>query len=250
MPSLGSHLGMAHRAADRIGDALVDRHRGAFYLGATAPDIRILLRCDRERTHFFELDHFEPQDSVAGLLTAHPHLAAGEIEGETRAFVAGYITHLLMDQHYIQGVYRAYFGAHSPLSGDLRANVLDRAFQYELNRRELAETGTMAAVRAALDRCEVPTDLGFLDAGDLAEWLEVAVDVAGQPPDLGRLPRMITRHMEMAGYGPEEIERELGNGDVLLREAMEHVGEDVADRFYEQAQQLATDRVREFLYAG
>jgi len=247
MPSLGSHLGMARRIAARLGDALVDRHRGAYYLGATAPDIRVLLRCDREETHFFELDRFTPQDSVAGLFAAHPHLGEPGVPEETRAFLAGYITHLVSDEQYIQGVYRVHFGARSPLAGDLRANVLDRAFQYEINRRELGEQSEMAAVRAALDRCAVPTDVGFLDATDLASWLEVAVDVAGQPPDLGRLPRMITRHMEVAGYAPADIERELGDGEALLREAMEHVGETEAARYRERAEAAAVERAREFL---
>ena len=65
MPSLGSHLASAYGLADRLGHPHIDADRGAYYLGSTAPDIRVLLKVDRRHTHFFDLDDFGEQDSVA-----------------------------------------------------------------------------------------------------------------------------------------------------------------------------------------
>jgi len=248
MPSLGSHLGRSHDIAARIGDAAIDRYRGCFYLGATAPDIRVMLRIDRQHTHFFDLDEFAPQDSVARMLEAQPHLAeADRLDEQTRAFVTGYLTHLLMDEHYIQTVYRDLFGERSSLGGDLRANILDRALQYEMNRRELAESAVMNDVRAALAQAAAPGNLGFLTAEWLTDWIEVAAQIAGQPPTLERLPQMITRHMERAGYTPEQIEATLSDGEALIGEAMTYASEPRVARYLDEAVEIAIARARAYL---
>lgn len=248
VPSLGSHLGRADTVAERLHADAVDRYRGPFYLGATAPDIRVMLGIDRAHTHFFALDDFEPQDSFARLLEAHPHLRdAAALDAPTRAFLAGYATHLLLDEHYIQRVYRLCFGERSPLAGDLRANVLDRALQYELNRRELGDHETMSRVRTALAGCAMPAGLGFIEQDALVRWLDIAVDIAHQEPTFERFPRMITRHMERAGYGEPEIERVLADARVLIDEAFAQAGAERVRAFLDEAVEVATARVSEYL---
>lgn len=248
MPSLGSHLGRSSDIASRLGDRAVDRYRGSFYLGATAPDIRVMLRIERQQTHFFDLDEFLPQDSVARMLAVQPHLAeAARLDDQTRAFVAGYLTHLLMDEQYIQTMYRDLFGERSPLGGDLRANILDRALQYEMNRRELADATMMNDVRAALAQAAAPGNLGFLTAEWLTDWIDVAAQIAAQPPTLERLPQMISRHMERAGYTPEQVEETLRDGDALLAEAMTYASEPRVARYLSDVVDIATTRVRAYL---
>src|SRR4051812_34188154 len=122
MPALGSHLASARQVAERLSHRDVDVDRGAFYLGATAPDIRIITRGPREDTHFFTLDELAAQDSIARMLAANPRLAnVAELDEVTRSFMAGYLTHLILDEHYIERMYREYFGATSMLKGDQRA---------------------------------------------------------------------------------------------------------------------------------
>ena len=75
MPSLGSHLLRAYRVAERLGLPEIEADRGAFLLGATAPDIRVITRRDREDTHFFRLDDLADQDSVARMFRENPSLA-------------------------------------------------------------------------------------------------------------------------------------------------------------------------------
>ena len=47
MPSLGSHMARARALADRLRLPEIDADRGAYYLGSTAPDIRVITRMDR-----------------------------------------------------------------------------------------------------------------------------------------------------------------------------------------------------------
>src|SRR3970040_21438 len=113
---------------------VLDAERGNLYLGATAPDIRVITRWERGRTHFFDLHNFDEQSGVAGLFDAYPRLGQpGSLGPGTAAFVAGYVTHLVMDELWINTIYRPFFGQRSPLGGDLRAHIMDRACQFSLH---------------------------------------------------------------------------------------------------------------------
>ena len=59
MPPLGLHTAVAKEVADRLRHRLLQDEAGSLYLGSTAPDIRIITRWERERTHFFDLSCFD-----------------------------------------------------------------------------------------------------------------------------------------------------------------------------------------------
>jgi len=80
--------------------------RAAFYLGAISPDARIISRQSREETHFYNIPP-EPAAPPAHalMLVRWPELAAIEHRAVAhRAFVAGYITHLVMDQTWLADI--------------------------------------------------------------------------------------------------------------------------------------------------
>lgn len=249
MPSLGSHLAIARLLAGRVAHAGIDADRGSFYLGATAPDIRVLTRGDREHTHFFTLDEFANQDSVARLFATHPHLRdAMALDAPTRAFMAGYLTHLLMDQLYIERIYREFFGSRSAFGDDPRGNVLDRVLQYELDRREREQADAMAEIREALANCSNAADVRFIEQETLARWREVAADIAAQPPDWERFRRMASRHLHAAGLETEDaIEQFYRDLPAVLQETLDHVTEARVDEFMAAAIDQATARLREYL---
>src|SRR5436309_10167309 len=166
MPPIFMHMATARDIREELAHALIDRERGAFYLGATTPDIRVLTRGDRRDTHFFDLETLEHQDSVEEFFRTYPHLIAPErLAEQTAAFVAGYVTHLVLDETYIVSMYRPYFGQLSALGGDLNANMMDRLLQYELNRRRLETQEHVDEVRDALAGCSVAVHVGFPDTG-------------------------------------------------------------------------------------
>ena len=89
--------------ADRLRARVLDEQRGNLYLGSTAPDIRVLTRWDRERTHFFDLHNFDEQSGVARALPT-PTQRSLTPRRSTRghvAFIAGYLSHLVMDERWI-----------------------------------------------------------------------------------------------------------------------------------------------------
>jgi hypothetical protein len=249
MPSLGSHLAIARVLAGRVAHGAIDADRGSYYLGATAPDIRVLTRMDREHTHFFTLDELTHQDSVARLFAAHPHLQdAPALDAPTRAFMAGYLTHLLMDQLYIERIYREFFGSGSAFGDDPRGNVLDRVLQYELDRREREQADAMAEIREALAGCSAAADVRFIERATLERWREVAADIAAQPPDWERFRRIASRHLQAAGLDSEEgLAQFYRDLPAVLQETLDHVTEARVSEFMTAAIDAATEQLREYL---
>ncbi|MEX1023031.1 MAG: zinc dependent phospholipase C family protein [Dehalococcoidia bacterium] len=248
MPSLGSHLARARTVADRLGLPEIEADRGAFYLGATAPDIRVITRMDREVTHFFRLGDLSDQDSVERMFRENPALAAPSgLDAATTAFIAGYLTHLVLDESFIGEIYRPFFGPLSESPEDPKLNVLDRALQYELDRRDREDTEAMEAIRASLAGSAPPEGIPFIEDQHLVEWVLVSEDVAAQPPDYSRFRRMMMRHLQSAGYDEDTIERECEAPMDLVRQAFEIVPEDRLDRFWRDAGERMTERVRGYL---
>jgi hypothetical protein len=190
-------MGRARSIADRLDHPAIEADRGAYFLGATAPDIRVITRRDRRVTHFFHLDRFEHQDSVRQMLVEHPDLCdAAALDPRTRAFVAGYITHLVLDEVYIETIYRLFFGAKSEMAEDAIADVLDRALQFEMNRRELEDGDALTHITSALQSCETSNAVAFIEDEYLAQWREVILDFASQGPTWDRFPRMMNMHLK------------------------------------------------------
>ena len=78
------------------------RVRSAFLLGAISPDVRAVTGQPREETHFFD----SPMGETVGhtlLLRRWPGLSdATRLDREHAAFVAGYLTHLIMDETWVE----------------------------------------------------------------------------------------------------------------------------------------------------
>ena len=247
MPSLGSHLASARLLADRLVHSSIDADRGSYYVGSTAPDIRVITRLERSRYHFFELDEFEGQDSITRMFEEHPQLQdTVKLDAATRAFMAGYLTHLAMDEDYIERVYRQHFAA-AIWGDDPRGNALDRILQYELDRREREDVPAMAEIREVLAHCTAEADVAFIARDTLGQWLDVVRGIAAQPPTWDRFPQMITRHLTGAGLSEQEIQEFCRDIPELLKESLDHVTEPRIRSFLEQSMDRSLERVRGYL---
>ena len=245
MPSMGSHLYRACLVADRVTLPEIEADRGAFYLGATAPDIRVITRNDREVTHFFTLADLHVQDSVERMFREHPDLSSPVSLGQTAtAFVAGYLTHLVLDETFIGEIYRPYFGAFSERGDDPRSNVLDRALQYEMDRRDREDREAMAAIRAEIADAGAVSGIPFIADEHLREWVTVSEDIAAQAPDYSRFRRMMTRHLSLAGYDADTIDTACEQPHELVEEAFDVVTEERIERFWADVDELMVERVR------
>ncbi len=249
MPLLGLHMTAARDLARDLASPIVDAERGAYYLGATTPDIRVITRWDRERTHFFKLDDFGEQDGVHRLFEQEPGLRdVASLTPGTASFMAGYISHLVLDQSYICQIYRPLFGEQSPLSGDEKANLMDRMLQFEMDRTGREDPATVDEIRQALIDTALDITVDFIGRDTLLQWRDRSVEVLGHPPSWERFGRFASRHLAAAGVeGDEIVEAFMTEVPMLLRRTIDHVGEDRIREYLHDAKTKARSAMREYL---
>ena len=249
MPHLTFHLSVARDLANLVRNPVIDSDRGAFYLGCTGPDMRILSRADRMSSHYFDLDCLEEQNATQSFFAVHGDLKdPAKLDGTTAAFVAGYLTHLVIDEVWITDIYRPFFGPDSPLGGDARANVLDRVLQYELDLQRRLDRPVMEEVRLQLLAASLAVHVGFIDEAILPRWRDVVVDMVSRPPDWERFVRTASRFLATAGVSSdEEIEDFMKTLPSLLAETKAHVGDEQIDAFLLKANALTLRTLEEYL---
>ena len=249
MPPLGLHMTVAREIAGELASRAIEADRGAYYLGATTPDIRVLTRWDRERTHFFTLDDFNEQSGVHRLFELEPALrdAAG-VDASTAAFVAGYISHLVMDEAYICQIYRPLFGERSTLGGDVMANLMDRLLQFELDRRDREDFDRIAEIQRELAASAVEISVEFIAHDTLLEWRKVSAEVLNHPPTWDRFGRIASRHLSAAGIeGDDGLARFMEDVPSLLERTIEHVGTERIREYLDSSKAQARRAMKEYL---
>lgn len=171
MPNLLTHIHLAHRVQQRLEHPVLERYRSSFLLGCTTPDIRAMTRGDREATHFAPYDCAELRAGMQGMFKANAHLSrADRLPEATRAFLTGFICHLVADHGWVGRVYRPYFGDRKSIPDAAVAKVWDRALQLEMDRRAYEETAPEDYL--SLAGAEDNVEIGFIDAPTLKAWRE------------------------------------------------------------------------------
>jgi hypothetical protein len=249
MPGLGLHVVVARELAAELASPRIDGERGSYYLGATTPDIRALTRWDRERTHFFSLDDFGQQSGVHRLFEEQPDLRdASSLDAATAAFMAGYISHLVLDEQYICQIYRPLFGERSTLGGDELADVMDKALQWDIERGEREGNPAMDEIRLALAETAVEINVDFVARETLAEWRDVSLDVLSAKPSVERLVRFLGRRLPQVRFDDESSAARFAEEvPGLLQRTWQHVGEERVREYLHGSRARAGAAMKEYL---
>lgn len=144
MPTPFYHLSVAedllkHPALPVQVASFLDRHRGAFLLGNTAPDVQVVSGQPREVTHFFTLPTRKgdplPWDKF---LLKYPGLAStGRLPPDQTAFLAGYLCHLQADWIWVRGIFAPVFGLRSSWESFPRRLYLHNVLRAYLDKKIL-----------------------------------------------------------------------------------------------------------------
>ena len=231
MPPICWHLVTVREASAQIDIPAVQEHPAWFLLGATSPDIRVISPFTRAQTHFFDIDLQEQESGTQRIFEQHPGLLRAALtDGHHQAFVAGYLTHLVMDELWITSVYRPLFGGASPLAEDDRRNLLDRIVQFGMDRRQRLDRELMGDIKRTLQDFTADGGIGFLDEPLLRRWHEVIGNLTDQLPEWEVFGRLAGRFFP--NEDKEEIVRQAPD---LLERAMQHVTEERLVRFRAEA---------------
>lgn len=190
MPNLPAHIDLAFEAARRVNHPALDADLGHYLLGCTSPDVRAITKRSREEYHFATLGVSLVGEGPKGLFEAHPNLMGGSVKSPTRAFVAGYITHLLLDEAWILEFYRPYFGNTNVYNDVIQGKIADRALQLEL---DLLSMPTASSVIHLIAKAQSPIDITFIAPDILVKWHKFIIDLVNRDFTWERLRFMANR---------------------------------------------------------
>ena len=225
----------------------LDSNLGYFYLGSTSPDIRALTKRARSEYHFVELDFEKIGTGVDAMFVAHPELMeAAEHDGPMRAFIAGYITHLMADESYIVRMFRPYFGHPDAFETDAMAKVWDRALQLDFDRT------VWENVQSSIEGMDPDTsnvNIRFLPQEDLLQWKEWVARVMSGGFSWERLRFMARRISAGDESHPAYTytERFLTSVDDSLDALYEHVPRLYVEEFRDEAVETIVGSLRDYL---
>ena len=218
MPAEFVHLALARRIADAL--ALDDALRPAFALGSVAPDVNNVGGAARQDTHFWYWPAGGDVSGAPTLLARHPALRAHCLAPPERAFLAGYLSHLITDEQEIVGLFRPYV-AHlskrvpAPDTRELRLASLimvDAAVEADdPSRLQIAIAELQAAARLPLRDGLLP----FVAMVDVHEWAARTLAVAGLPASRPRVEPHVA-----ANEPPAAVTRRVGALQQAIRRAL------------------------------
>ena len=200
MPNLPAHIQLACQAGARLDHPVLKAHEGCFLLGATTPDIRAMVKWPREQTHFAPLSVDQVGAGARAMFQGYPELRDGKANAPTRAFVAGYVNHLVADESWIVNIYRVFFDGGEDPANRVMGNMWDRAMQLDMDREAKADSSEVRRVTELLEGAETGVELGFIDSDTLAEWRRWVQQFNSWEFSWERLARALRR---MYGDDPE-----------------------------------------------
>lgn len=219
-----------------------DAVRAACLLGAISPDVRAFSGHPREETHFFDI----PMGERLGherLLSEWPELADASALGQTHAaFVAGYMTHLIMDQCWVEMV--------------VMPGLFVKGLDWDTNHpnwRLYSLLMTYLEYRAAermperavdlLARAEPDGWLPFVGDRALAEWRDHVVSIIQRGG-----PRRISRMFaESIGVSPAQMEAIVLSEARMAEEAFRTIPREQVLAFEAEAQRRSQVAVVDYL---
>lgn len=222
---------------------------GSYLFGSTLPDIHIICQSSRQSTHFSELNHEPAEDGIARFKKAHPELSPRpDLDMTTRALVAGYFAHLITDKVWIQDIYRPIFGKESVLGRDPLANIMDRALQYELDKRERENRPRISQMRSFLAQVTLTSSLDFIEKASLQQWHDFVMTALSREPSWSHFPNYARRYLLPYGkVSQAEMDAFLADLPDKLQQILDHVTEERLTAFRQKAISLSVKAAGEYL---
>lgn len=224
MPTPFTHLRVAAcllADADLPADVLaaLRAERGAFLLGNIAADARVASGVSREDTHFYAYDQPLAEQPWRRMLRRYPLLADARNPAQ-RAFLAGYVAHLAMDEIWSLEMVRPYFALREWAARDERFLMLNLLliWQDERDYHRLEDWQREALLAAMPDNW-----LPFMPDDALAAWRDF---VAAQLPPQGA-SQTLTVIGERVGLPPEVLHARVHSRETMETGLWAHVPREV-----------------------
>jgi hypothetical protein len=249
MPNAQTHLAAACDLNQTLsGEAALswladDNARAAFLLGSISPDVRVVSGQQREETHFFTIPPIDARRAEDAMPHQWPNLRSMQGQRELgAAFVAGYMTHLAMDQVWVSVIVMPrLFSEGHPWGVDhpnwRLYSILMTYLEYQSEERLSSRDVTLlASVRP--DRW-----LPFVKDQFLLEWRDYVVEMI-QTDGARRTSELFARSNGLSGADLEAI---VLSDQRMAAEVFLFVSQDDLAAFEAESMRRSQQAVRGFL---
>ncbi len=234
MPTPFTHLRFAEEILD-LSSLPLPAHEAlcaqkpAFLLGCVAPDAQTVSGQPREATHFFYVPLRDSVPAFQHLFEAYPALARpAELPGAQAAFLAGFLTHLALDEFWVRDVFEPIFGSSAHWATFIERLYLHNALRSHLDasdrkRLPASTAATLSSVR--------PHDLcPFLSDEILLHWRDLIAEQLS-PGQAGRTVEVFAQRM---GADPRAFAALLASPEEMRRRVFSRLPDGLVERFYRE----------------
>ncbi|MSQ43972.1 MAG: hypothetical protein EXR45_07170 [Chloroflexi bacterium] len=180
MPSPFEHLSLASSVVGKL--PLSASSRVAFLVGSLCPDVDKIAGFPRATTHWWV-----PGDDVSGvlkLIASSSRIGTLPLDGAMRAFVAGYLCHLVSDEQWTLTIYRPFFGLNSKFKGGQAGADRQWALHATLDEVHFT-TGSLTAAFTEISTMGELSDwetlIPTIPRGDAVRFVNMVIHQAGLP---------------------------------------------------------------------
>jgi hypothetical protein len=252
MPNLPMHIYLCQQIAEELDWGYVHDHPGAAYLGSTTPDIRAMTKWDRARTHFSDLTVNEVGTGVRRMFELHPELAGSDnaLTPNTRAFLLGYVSHLVADEVWITTMFRPHFGPDQRVTdSEIEAHIWDRALQLDMDNSVLSGNGSLDDHNAAIAAVDEMPALEFLQDELIDEWKGWVARLLGWDFTWERLKRALNRMYRDNDEVQLVVDGFLADMPNSLERVYQRIPRELIDAYRQRVVEETKVQAREYLSA-
>ena len=168
MPNLPTHIHFSYQSIGKYNGLDLTNNLAIYLFGATAPDIRVITKQDRSVYHFVQLDFDRVGDGIRNMKNLHPLLDnLNTYDEHTRSFMAGYASHLILDETWITTMFRPFFSDTSLFGNKSQGLILDRALQMYLDK---SHWYTLDQNLPHIESCDIDIEVDFLKDEPVEDW--------------------------------------------------------------------------------
>lgn len=248
MPTPFTHLAYAQRllADDGLPEGvrhLLHSERPAFLLGSIAADAQTIYGLNREITHFYSYDQPLEIPPYQIMLAKHAELATAALPSQ-RAFVAGYVFHLSIDEIWSVQMIHPYFVTAQ------WGSKLDRFLGLQLlliTMDERDQISLSAETVQALAHSQPVEWLPFLDDAKLVAWRDLIARQLAPNGHIQTLDIVSERAPAALALTPEVLRKMLDSQAVMKRALWSHLPESALVEVEKQMYELSRQRLNDIL---
>jgi hypothetical protein len=211
-----------------------------------------MTKWDRARTHFSDLSVSRVGTGVQRMFELHPQLAgsANGITPQTRAFLLGYVSHLVADEVWITTVFRPHFGSEDRVTdSEIEGHIWDRALQLDMDRIALADNGGLVIENDAIAAVDQMPALEFLQDELIDEWRGWVARLLGWDFTWERLKRALNRMYRDNDEVQTVVDGFLEQMPNSLERVYERIPHELIDAYRQRVIDETKTHAREYLSA-